>query len=231
MTCRAGRAGRADRVLGRALGAGGRRRRHRLPRPHQPDRRLQLPRAGAPRRRPLVFLSTSRVYPVGAAGGAGAGRGRRRASSSPPSRRCAGSRRAGIAEDFPLEGARTLYGATKLAAELLIEEYRGGFGLRGGDRPLRGDRRALADGQGRPGRVHPLDARPPLRQPAQLHRLRGAGKQVRDLLHVDDLVELVERPAARSRRLGRPHGERRRRPECSLSLRRDDRDLPRADRQ
>ena len=42
-------------------------------------------------------------------------------------RRAAGSRaprRAGIAEDFPLTGARTLYGATKLAAELLIAEYR-----------------------------------------------------------------------------------------------------------
>ena len=41
-----------------------------------------------------------------------------------------------------------------------------------GDRPLRRDRRPLADGQGRPGRLHPLDARPPLRQPAHLHRLR-----------------------------------------------------------
>ena len=34
-----------------------------------------------------------------------------------------GASAAGIAEEFPLEGARTLYGATKLAAELLIAEY------------------------------------------------------------------------------------------------------------
>src|ERR1700709_599047 len=75
----------------------------------------------------VVFLSTSRVYPVApqveleleeaetrfelAAEQAGPG-------ISP----------AGLSEEFPLEGARTLYGATKLAAELLIEEYREGLG-------------------------------------------------------------------------------------------------------
>ena len=44
--------------------------------------------------------------------------------------RGAGASARGIAEDFPLEGARTLYGATKLAAELLIAEYAQTFGLR-----------------------------------------------------------------------------------------------------
>ena len=185
------RSRRADRVLGRALGAGRRRRRDGLPRPHQPDRRLQLPRAGPPRRRlQLVFLSTSRVYPVRATVGA------RLDEAADPlrARRRAGGPRApspaGISEDFPLDGARTLYGATKLAAELLIEEYAAGFGLRDGDRPLRRDRRALADGQGRPGRLHPLAACPPLRPPAELHRLRRRG-------------QAGARPAAR-RRPGRP---------------------------
>ena len=37
---------------------------------------------------------------------------------------------AGITEDFPLAGARSLYGATKFSAELLIEEYRAAYGLR-----------------------------------------------------------------------------------------------------
>ena len=41
-----------------------------------------------------------------------------------------GASPAGIGEDFPLAGARTLYGATKLSAELLIEEYRVAYGLR-----------------------------------------------------------------------------------------------------
>ena len=65
----------------------------------------------------------------------------RRSSGSPTARRetrfelrrraaAAGARAAGIAEDFPLGGARTLYGATKLAAELLIAEYAESYGLR-----------------------------------------------------------------------------------------------------
>ena len=59
----------------------------------------------------------------------------------------------------------------------------------------------------------------------------GEGKQVRDLLHVEDLVDLVERqlldPAAWDGRTVNVGGGR----ECSLSLLRDDGDLPRADRQ
>jgi CDP-paratose 2-epimerase len=37
---------------------------------------------------------------------------------------------AGISEGFSLGGHRSLYGTTKLAAELLIEEYRVMYGLR-----------------------------------------------------------------------------------------------------
>ena len=93
------------------------------------DRRLQLPRAGAPRRR-LRRLPLDQPRLPGRAAGRAAPRGGRDALRA--RRRAGGSRasRGGIAEDFPLDGARTLYGATKLAAELLIEEYRGGFGLR-----------------------------------------------------------------------------------------------------
>ncbi len=109
----------------------------------------------------FVFLSTSRVYPVAPLIGAGADARARRASSSRPTQPLAGASEHGIAEDFPLAGARTLYGATKLAAELLVAEYADSFGVRGGDRPLRRDRRAVADGQGRPGRLHALAARPP----------------------------------------------------------------------
>jgi CDP-paratose 2-epimerase len=36
----------------------------------------------------------------------------------------------GAAEHLPLDGSRTLYGATKLAAELLVAEYASNFGLR-----------------------------------------------------------------------------------------------------
>lgn len=35
----------------------------------------------------------------------------------------------GITEQFPLEGYRSLYGATKLASELMIQEYHHLFGM------------------------------------------------------------------------------------------------------
>jgi CDP-paratose 2-epimerase len=37
---------------------------------------------------------------------------------------------AGIRESFPLDGVRSLYGATKLAAELMIAEYAALYGVR-----------------------------------------------------------------------------------------------------
>ena len=133
---------------------------------------------------------------------------------------------AGSPRRFPLAGARTLYGATKLAAELLIEEYAAAYGLPRGRRPLRRDRRALADGQGGSGRVHVLDARPPLRAARSRYiGFGGSGKQVRDLLHVEDLLDLVERAAARTGALGGRRRERRRRAGVQPVAARDDRSV------
>ena len=75
----------------------------------------------------LVFLSSSRVYPVQALGGLALTETDTRFELS-EAQPLPGASAAGIAEDFPLTGARTLYGATKLAAELLIEEYRARMG-------------------------------------------------------------------------------------------------------
>jgi CDP-paratose 2-epimerase len=140
----------------------------------------------------LVFLSTSRVYPVGALNALALHETDTRfelAAEQP----FAGASADGIAEDFPLDGARTLYGTTKLAAELLIEEYRDAFGLRATI-----DRCGVVAGPWQMGKVdqgvfthwmlaHLTGA------PIAYIGFGGSGKQVRDLLHVDDLVELVER--------------------------------------
>ena len=144
-----------------------------LPVRDQPGRRLQLPRARPPRRRP----ASSSSRPAASTPTARSRRAAARAGGDPlrarrPSRRSTGASPAGISESFPLDGARTLYGATKLAAELLIAEYAANFGLPHGDRPLRRDRRPVADGPRRPGRVHLLAAAPPFRAAAHLHRLR-----------------------------------------------------------
>ncbi|MEX0972410.1 MAG: NAD-dependent epimerase/dehydratase family protein [Solirubrobacterales bacterium] len=166
----------------------------------------------------FVFLSTSRVYPVEPQVGLKLEEGPTRfelADEQP----VPGASAAGISEDFPLSGARTLYGTTKLAAELLIEEYRAAFGL-----PAVVDRCGVIAGPWQMGKVdqgvftHWMLAHR-FENPLKYIGFGGEGKQVRDLLHVEDLVDLVERQLLdRERWDGRVvnvGGGR----ECSLSLR------------
>ncbi len=130
-----------------------------------------------------------------------------------------------------MDGARTLYGATKLAAELLIEEYRAGLGV-----PAVIDRCGVIAGPWQMGKVdqgvftHWMLAHH-FGKPLSYIGFGGKGKQVRDLLHVEDLVDLVERQLLDPRGMGRAHRQRRRRPRVQPLAAGDDRDLPRADRQ
>src|SRR5262245_35916233 len=75
----------------------------------------------------LIFLSTSRVYPV-AALRALAYRETETRLELAREQPVPGASGAGISEEFPLTGARTFYGTTKLAAELLVAEYADSFG-------------------------------------------------------------------------------------------------------
>src|SRR4051794_21077618 len=77
----------------------------------------------------LVFLSTSRVYPVSTLNSVATEEGETRFTLD-ARQALPGVSEHGIAEDFPLEGARSLYGATKLCSELLIQEYGAMYGLR-----------------------------------------------------------------------------------------------------
>lgn len=132
----------------------------------------------------LVFLSTSRVYPVA------------RLEAMPfreTPTRFELVDAAGVAEDFPLTGARTLYGATKLAAELLIAEYAETYRI-----PTVINRCGVIAGPWQMGKVDQgvfthwmLSHHRHL--PLRYIGYGGGGKQVRDLLHVEDLVELVDR--------------------------------------
>ncbi len=139
----------------------------------------------------FVFLSTSRVYPIE----------RLRALSlrEEPTRlelsedqSTPGASGAGISEGFPLNGARTLYGASKLAAELLIEEYRDAHGLRAVI-----NRCGVVAGPWQMGKVDQgvftyWMLAHHFRRPLEYIGFGGHGKQVRDLLHVDDLLDLLE---------------------------------------
>ena len=166
----------------------------------------------------LVFLSTSRVYPVAPQVELKLEEAETRFEIA-AEQAVRGVSPRGIAEDFSLEGARTLYGATKLAAEMLIEEYREGLGV-----PAVIDRCGVIAGPWQMGKVdqgvftHWMLAHH-FRNPLSYIGFGGHGKQVRDLLHVEDLVDLVERqlldPEAWDGRTVNVGGGR----ECSLSLR------------
>ena len=119
----------------------------------------------------LIFLSSSRVYPIAPLRALPLAHVDERLELTHGSAG-AGWSGAGIAESFPLHGSRSLYGATKLAAELLIEEYAALYRAARDRRSLRRGGRTLADGQGRPGLRRALDGAPCLWRRAALLRLR-----------------------------------------------------------
>jgi len=139
----------------------------------------------------VVFLSTSRVYPVTPQLKLELEEVETRfelAAEQP----LPGAGREGVSEDFPMAGARTLYGATKLSAEHLIEEYADAFGLRAVV-----NRCGVIAGPWQMGKVdqgvfswwllsHLFN------RPLSYIGYGGSGKQVRDLLHVEDLLDLVD---------------------------------------
>ncbi len=147
----------------------------------------------------LVFLSTSRVYPVAPLQGLALNETATRLEIA-ADQAVPGASPAGISEAFPLDGARTLYGTTKLSAELLIAEYAQTYGVRAVV-----DRLGVIAGPWQMGKVdqgvftywmlaHVLD------RPLSYIGFGGSGKQVRDLIHVDDVVELVDRQLAEPER-------------------------------
>jgi CDP-paratose 2-epimerase len=143
----------------------------------------------------FLFLSTSRVYPIA------------RLEAHPYREEATrfawndegtpGISNCGVSENLEMSGARSLYGFTKLAAEQLIEEYRVAFGVKAVV-----NRCGVIAGPWQFGKVdqgvithwvlsHHFG------RPLQYIGYGGMGKQVRDVLHVDDLCELlVEQTAA-----------------------------------
>jgi len=139
----------------------------------------------------LLFLSTSRVYPVEPLKSISTIEleTRLELSSSQP---ISGVSERGVAENFTLTGYRTLYGATKLASELLIEEYRNAYGIQSII-----NRCGVLTGPWQMGKVDQgvfvlWVAAHYFGKPLSYIGYGGNGKQVRDLLHIDDLLSLVK---------------------------------------
>ncbi|MSX02780.1 MAG: NAD-dependent epimerase/dehydratase family protein [Actinobacteria bacterium] len=139
----------------------------------------------------FIFLSTSRVYPVAALAALQTEEHPTRFALS-KLQQTAGASEAGISEAFPLDGARTLYGATKLSAELLIAEYAEMFGMK-----TTINRCGVIAGPWQMGKADQgvfayWMLAHHFKLPLGYIGFGGSGRQVRDLLHVDDLVELVD---------------------------------------
>ena len=76
----------------------------------------------------FIFLSTSRVYPIPELDKIQYSEGTLRFHID-AEQQSSGIGEKGVSEEFPMKGYRSLYGATKLASELLIEEYNKLLGL------------------------------------------------------------------------------------------------------
>lgn len=138
----------------------------------------------------FLFVSTSRVYPVALVNALECGetetRFRLRAQQS-----IAGASEHGISEQFPLDGARSLYGMTKLAAELMVAEYGDAYGIR-----FVIDRCGLLTGpwqmaKSDQGVIALWVAAHAYNRSLKYIGFGGSGKQVRDFLHIDDFCDLV----------------------------------------
>jgi CDP-paratose 2-epimerase len=137
----------------------------------------------------FIFLSTSRVYPIA------------RLEAHPwreeatrfawEDHGTTGITSRGVAETIDLNGARSLYGYTKLSAEQLIEEYRATYGLAAVI-----NRCGVIAGPWQFGKVDQGVASlwvlsHHFGRPLSYIGYGGTGKQVRDFLHVDDLCDLL----------------------------------------
>jgi CDP-paratose 2-epimerase len=139
----------------------------------------------------FIFLSTSRVYPIAYLNALNfiETETRFQLTEQQP---ILGATSQGIAEEFPLDKARSLYGATKLASELLIAEYAEAYGIR-----TLINRCGVLTGPWQMGKVDQgvfalWMAFHYFQKSLKYIGYGGTGKQVRDFLHVADLLDLID---------------------------------------
>ncbi len=139
----------------------------------------------------FIFLSTSRVYPISYLEQIKYTEGATRFELS-EEQTLPGMSVRGIAENFPLDKARSVYGSTKLASELMIEEFREFFDV---DYVI--NRCGVIAGPHQMGKVDQgvitlWVARHFWGKDVAYFGYGGTGKQVRDALHIFDLFDLVD---------------------------------------
>lgn len=144
-------------------------------------------RAGA-----FIFLSTSRVYAIEALSAIQLEEGEMRFNIALEQTQ-PGITAAGISEQFSTATARSFYGASKLAAEMLVQEYASAYKF-----PAIVNRCGLMAGPGQWGKTDQgvltfWMARHHFGLPLKYTGFGGGGKQVRDVMHPRDLFALLSR--------------------------------------
>ena len=139
----------------------------------------------------FIFLSTSRVYPIKKLESCKYEEQDTRFTYSDKQDQKGVSSK-GISEEFSLEGSRSFYGTTKLASELLITEYSELMGMK-----TIINRCGVVSGPGQMGKIDQgvlvlWLARHYFMGSLNYIGYGGGGKQIRDVLHVDDLFDLVD---------------------------------------
>ncbi|MEJ1240029.1 NAD-dependent epimerase/dehydratase family protein [Chryseolinea sp. T2] len=139
----------------------------------------------------FLFLSTSRVYPIRKLEDCSFEEKETRFNFT-AKQTVAGVSEKGISEMFPLDGYRSLYGTTKLASELIIQEFNEFYGLK-----TIINRCGVLTGPWQMGKVDQgvivlWMARHFWKQKLSYLGYGGEGKQVRDVLHVNDLFDILD---------------------------------------
>lgn len=139
----------------------------------------------------FIFLSTSRIYPIKNLESA-AWKETDTRFQWLDAQALRGISSKGVSEDFPLEGSRSFYGATKLASELLITEYNE---LRGLKTII--NRCGVISGPWQMGKVDQgvlvlWLARHYFKNKLSYIGYGGTGKQTRDVMHAADLLDLID---------------------------------------
>lgn len=138
-----------------------------------------------------VFLSTSRVYPISYINNLSFKETATRFEIL-DDQTTVGASSKGIAETFPLDKPRSLYGTTKLASEMVIAEYVDTYGLK-----AIVNRCGVITGPWQMGKIDQgvfvlWVARHYFKQPLSYIGYGGEGKQVRDFIHIKDLYRAIK---------------------------------------
>lgn len=139
----------------------------------------------------VLFLSTSRIYPMKYINSLQFTETATRFEMT-DNQTVVGASSKGIAESFPLDAPRSLYGATKLASELFLTEYMDSYGLKGIN-----NRCGVVTGPWQMGKIDQgvfvlWVAKHYFQKQLSYIGYGGEGKQVRDFIHVDDLYRAIK---------------------------------------